>query len=101
VDVAGNVLLAGGIDGLVDFGGGQLAGFGAQDVFIAKFDASGGDIWAKRFGDAQDHQLAFGVAADPSANVLVTGEFLGTIDFGAGPVTSAGAWDLFLAKFAP
>jgi hypothetical protein len=101
VDAAGNVVLTGGIAGQVDFGGGPLAGFGAQDIFVAKFQSDGALLWAKRFGDDQDHQIGNGVAADSALNVVVTGEFLGTVDFGSGPLTSAGGWDLFFAKFAP
>ncbi|RZK45897.1 MAG: hypothetical protein EOO59_20190, partial [Hymenobacter sp.] len=38
---------------------------------------------------------------DASGNVYVTGRFSGTIAFGSTPLTSAGHYDLFLAKFLP
>jgi hypothetical protein len=53
--------------------------------------------WASRAGDASD-QTALGVAFDPQGNVLVTGSFHGTIDWGGGPLVSAGGSDIFLVK---
>ena len=55
-------------------------------------------LWSKRFGDGDD-QHARSVAVDASGNVIVTGYFYGTIDFGGGALTSAGGGDIFVAKF--
>jgi hypothetical protein len=41
----------------------------------------------------------FGVAVDGSGDVIVTGYFDDTVDFGGGPLSSAGGWDIFLVKF--
>jgi hypothetical protein len=41
------------------------------------------------------------VAADASGNVLVTGRFERTVDFGGGPLTSTGGDDVFLLKLHP
>jgi hypothetical protein len=38
------------------------------------------------------------VAVDGAGNVLLTGDFDGTVDFGGGPLTSAGSDDIFVAK---
>ena len=38
------------------------------------------------------------VAVDGSGNVHITGRFQGTVDFGAGNVTSAGGNDVFVTK---
>jgi hypothetical protein len=82
----------------VDFGGGTLTSAGEQDIFLAKFDGNGTHLWSQRFGDADD-QWCYSVASDPSGNVVVTGFFYGTVDFGGGLLTSAGLEDIFLAKF--
>jgi hypothetical protein len=37
---------------------------------------------------------------DGSGNVLVTGPFNGTVNFGGGGLTSAGGSDIFVAKFS-
>lgn len=99
VDAAGNVFITGDFFGSVDFGGGPLSGAGAGDIFLAKFDADGNHIWSKRFGDA-GIQNGTSVAADDAGNVLVTGNFQGTVDLGGGPLTSVpGSLDIFLVKF--
>jgi len=38
---------------------------------------------------------------DSYGNIYALGYFLDTVDFGAGPLTSAGSWDIYLVKFAP
>ncbi|MBI4702640.1 MAG: hypothetical protein HY744_16080, partial [Deltaproteobacteria bacterium] len=100
VDGAGNVFLASGFDGTVDFGGGPLVSAGNWDVFVAKLDQDGKHLWSKHFGDAES-QWAYGVAVDTAGSVLVTGEFYGTVDFGGGPLASAGNDDIFVAKLEP
>lgn len=100
VDWAGNAILTGSFGGTADFGGGPLTGAGASDVFVAKYDTRGVHLWSQRFGDAS-RQYSAGVAVDAFGNVVVTGYFQGTVDFGAGPLTSAGGYDIFVAKFDP
>jgi hypothetical protein len=99
-DPMGNVIVAGDIDGTVDFGGGPLAPAGGADAFVVKLDASGTHVWSKRFGDP-DFQIARGVAADAAGNVVVAGELAGSVDFGGGARTSKGNTDAFVALFDP
>lgn len=100
VDASGNVIAAGHYEGTVEFGGDALTSAGIMDIFIAKFGSDGAHIWSKRFGDMVS-QLARGVTVDVSENVVVTGEFRGTVDFGGGALTSAGDNDIYVAKFGP
>jgi hypothetical protein len=44
---------------------------------------------------------AYDVALDGSGGVVVAGAFTGTMNFGGGPLASAGLYDIFLAKFDP
>jgi hypothetical protein len=101
VDVAGNLLVTGDFTGAVKFGGPPILSAGVQDVFLAKLEPGGGDVWSERFGDPGSTQTSAGVATDASNNVLVAGYFSGSIDFGPGPLVSMGAMDIFVAKFAP
>jgi hypothetical protein len=56
--------------------------------------------WSGGFGDTSA-QHARAVASDIEGNIIVVGEFSGTVDFGTGPLTSTqGAWELFVAKFS-
>lgn len=99
VNRSGDVFLAGYFFGTVDFGGGPLTSVGGGgDVFLAKFDGAGNHVWSKRFGDAVT-QVGSSVAVDPLGSVLLAGYFEGTVDFGGGPLISAGNGDVFLAKF--
>jgi hypothetical protein len=98
VDGLGNVIITGGFDGTVNFGGGALTSAGAKDIFVAKFDPSGLHVWSDDFGDPA-WQLPVGVASDDAGNVFIAGTFMGSVNFGAGDMTSAGGMDIYIAKF--
>lgn len=100
IDGSGNTIITGYFSGAVNFGGGLLTSAGNYDIFLAKFDSDGGHIWSKSFGDASD-QSARSVTCDGSGNVVVTGDFYGSTNFGGGALTSAGSRDIFIAKFKP
>jgi hypothetical protein len=102
VDPSGNVIVVGNLSGGADFGGGTISSNGLlNDIFVAKFSPTGTHLWSKRFGDSTDQQC-FGVATDPSGNVIITGFFNGSVDFGGGHViTTGGAEDVYLAKLDP
>ncbi|APR88018.1 Hypothetical protein A7982_13367 [Minicystis rosea] len=100
IDPFGNVGLAVTLSGTADLGSGPLTSAGTSDVAIAKYDPAGAPLWSRRFGDAAA-QTPKGVAFTPSGAFAITGIFLGTTDFGAGPVTSGGGEDLGLALFGP
>lgn len=102
VGSAGELVLAGGFYDSVDFGGGTLFSAGPADIFVAALDAGGAHSWSQRFGDASSSsntgpQQASAVAIDPAGNIIVAGEFHGTVDFGTGPLVSSGD-DIFVAK---
>jgi hypothetical protein len=99
VDRFGGIVLVGDFATTLNFGGAALTSAGGTDLFVAKLDPMGGHVWSKRAGDAAA-QSASGVAADESG-VLVAGAFAGSIDLGAGALTSAGGTDAFVAKLAP
>jgi len=99
-DGSNNAIITGYFFGTANFGGGSLTSAGSADIFVAKFGPSGNHIWSKRFGDSSSQQVGESVAADGAGNVIVTGQFIGTVDFGGGPLTDGGAGnpDIFLAK---
>jgi len=53
---------------------------------------------SRRFGD-EARQLLHGLAADAHGNILMVGDFWGSIDFGGSTLQSDGDRDIFLAKF--
>jgi hypothetical protein len=98
VDGSGTVVVTGYFQGTVNFGGGNLVSAGSGDIFVAIYNASGLHHWSQRFGSA-GADLGLAVALDGSGNVVVTGAFQGTVDFGGGNLVSAGSWDIFVAKY--
>ncbi len=96
-DPFGYVIVAGDFYGTVNFGGSDLVSAGFSDIFVVKFDAAGAHQWSKRFGDLPG-QNAYGVATDLDSDVIITGAFGGTVNFGGGDLTSAGGADIFVAK---
>ncbi|APR87236.1 Tryptophan synthase alpha chain [Minicystis rosea] len=97
VDTAGNVYLTGMLVGQLDLGGGPITSAGNNDVFVAKLDTNGNQLWGKRFGDGNT-QVARALTLDGASNVLVTGQFAGSIGFGGPTLTSNGLFDAFLIK---
>jgi hypothetical protein len=109
VDSSGSVYVTGEFRETVDFDPGSGVdnhiSNGSCDVFLSKFDSSGGFLLAKVWGGT-DWDEGYGVATDGSGNVLVTGYFGGTVDFdpaaaGVDNHTSNGNADVFVSKFAP
>jgi hypothetical protein len=93
---------------VTDFGNGHTAtSTGGRDVFIAAYDLSGACVLLITFGGSGD-DIAYGVAVDTADNIIVTGSFQQTTDFtgnGNGTqnvtkLTSAGAIDIFVAKYS-
>lgn len=98
-DGDGAVIVTGKFGGEVDFGGGPMSAGGNTDVFVVKLDADGAHLWSRRIGGA-DVDMGTDIAVDGAGNVVVTGQFRGTVDFGGGPLTSAGDHDIFVAKYS-
>lgn len=105
LDASGNVYTTGFFEGTVDFdpgaGTANLVSAGEFDVFVTKFDPDGNFVWAKRFGGAGPDNGA-GIAVDAGGNVVVTGNFVFTVDFDPGAGTfnlaSVNDFDAFVVK---
>ncbi len=96
-DSKNNLLVTGQFSSPVDFGGGPLTPVGT-DLFIAKLTTNGQHVWSRSF-KGSGTKSGQAIAVDRKDNLVVTGQFSGTVDFGGGQLTSAGT-DLFVAKFA-
>jgi hypothetical protein len=96
-DAVGNVYVTGYYFGTVDFGGGALTS-NAWDILLAKYTANGAHVWSKRMGGSS-YDMGQAITVDGQGNLIVGGQFAGTADFGGGPLTSAGGYDGFVAKY--
>jgi hypothetical protein len=98
IDSRGDVVLTGFFLGAIDFGFGALRGQGAEDIFVAKLSgADGHGLWGKSFGRGSG-DIGYAIAVDGADNAIVTGSFIGSVDFGGGALTSNGE-EGFLAKY--
>lgn len=100
VDGEGNVVATGYFEGTMNLGGDDLVSQGEYDIFVVKFSPEGDHLWSQRFGDWND-QSDISVAVDGEGNVLVTGDFEGTMNLGGDDLVSQGDDDLFVAKLSP
>jgi cysteine-rich repeat protein len=100
VDAEGKVLVAGAFEEQLNVGGGDLFSQGDDDIFLAMLTPDGDHLWSLRFGD-DAQQVIRALAVDGQGNVIVTGEFEGTMNLGGDDLTSQGLSDLFVAKFSP
>ncbi|WP_437663497.1 hypothetical protein [Sorangium sp. So ce1182] len=95
-----NMILAGSFAGAMDLGGATLRG--DRSLFVAKLDGAGNHIWSKRLGGASElDPLFLSVAVDPTTDdVVLAGNFKGTIDFGGASLTntSDGRRPAFVAR---
>ncbi len=96
-DSDGNVYMTGHFQGSASFGSFTLINSGGMDIFIAKMDAVGNWLWAKRAGGS-DQDTGYGIRIDSNDNIYVTGLFQSTADFGSFTLTSSGGSDIFVAK---
>lgn len=99
-DALGDVYLIGGYGEEGHFDGPALldhTGFVA--TFVARYSA-GAYVWAKGY-TGTSYVYGNGLEVDAAGNVLVAGYFWDTADFDLGPVSTAGASDVFLLEIAP
>jgi hypothetical protein len=69
---------------------------GAQDFFVAKYNASGALSWLSQMGVSTKTSSASGVSVDPSGNTYVAGSTSGGLN--GNSVT--GSYDYFIAKYS-
>lgn len=96
-DALGNVYLTGYFRDTATFGTTTLISTGQGDMFVAKLSANGSYLWAMQ-GGSSGVVRSNDVAVDSSGNVYVSGAFLDTATFGNTTLTSAGDYDVFVAK---
>lgn len=103
-------MITGYFSGTATFGAGEtgartLSSAGAKDIAVAMYNPDGTLAWAAKAGGAGE-DWGWGVLALSNGACFVAGSFEGTATFGAGEtyqtqLVSAGAKDIFLAKYNP
>jgi len=102
-DISGNVIITGYfLSSTITFGSSILTNAGAADIFVAKYDNLGNELWAKSAGGVSD-QVPSDISTDVGGNLFISGSFMGsTIAFGNFILTNANSnshEDIFIAKY--
>lgn len=99
-DNSGSTYTTGYFSTAAQINGQNLSVVGLTDMFLTKIDVFGDNVWSiSAGGSGSDRGL--GVAVDGSGNVLVSGFFTGSMNFGNGvSITSNGnSRDIYVAKY--
>jgi len=102
-DASGNVFVTGWFSSpTLTFGSSIITHAGSgYDIFIAKYDPNGNELWAKKAGGLNDDG-GLGVCTDANGNVIITGYFKSSsVTFDTVTLTNAGNYNIFLAKYDP
>ena len=78
-----------------------------QDIYLSKYSSQGALQWAFALGDTFKTDSAKGVSVGPDGNVVIGGQFSGTIDADPGSgaslltgVADSTQWNSFIAKYS-
>lgn len=93
----GSSIVTGAFRSSASFGTRTLSSRGERDVFVGKLSVAGEWVWATRAGGVGD-DVASDVSVLADGSAIVTGSFQGSASFGATTLTSAGSYDVFVAK---
>jgi len=104
-DAAGNFFTTGHFSDTVDFdpnvGVVNIISNGSNDFFVQKLNSNGDLIWANSTGGSSV-EYGYSITTDKNDNVIITGAFVGTVDFNPGPgineLTGLSGNEIFLQK---
>jgi hypothetical protein len=94
LDASNNILLTGSFTDTIHFDSNEIVASGGQDMFVARYDSSGNfmNVVHQGYGEGND------ITCDVNGAVLITGDFMNSIDFGSTTLESHGSLDAFVAK---
>lgn len=70
------------------------------DGFIACYTNLGAFVWVRQIGSTTARDAVNGIAFDSGGNLVVCGEFGGTVNFGGVSLISYGGTDAFVARYS-
>ncbi len=105
ISVSGQLIIGGTFRGSADFdpssGEAALTSNGEADVFVLALDQDGNFNWVRSFG-GPEREAINDLKIDIEDNILITGEYLDSVDFDPGPgmqmATSNGQRDFYFLK---
>lgn len=103
IDKDNNVILSGYFSHNVNIGSTELLSNGYDDVFVAKYAASGSSSWAINAGGTH-WDYARGIEVDSDGNYILVGYFYGAASFGDFDLKAHGGnfdYDSYIATISP
>ena len=94
----GDVVVGASFGGTVDFGGGARTSAAFVDGVVWVLGTDGSYRWDHVYAGATDNERVDAVSVDCAGNIVATGMFTGSVDFGGGARTSAGNRDAFVVS---
>ena len=98
IDGSNNIIIGGSVSGDVNFGGGNRSVSG-QRGFVLALTSSGVYRWDKVFSGT-NNSITYAVAVDSSGDVVCTGLFDGTANFGNGNIAAPAVNSAFVVKLS-
>jgi hypothetical protein len=87
IDTKDNMYVTGSFNGILDCdptsGISNITSAGLDDAFLCKIDTSGALIWKKHIGSTTK-EVGKKIGTDTTGNVILTGQFINTVDFDPG-----------------
>ena len=103
LDASNNVYVGGNMGSNCYLDNDTLYANGFNDLFLAKYDNAGNELWSKNFGGTNTfNNMEYGgvIAVDNANNCLYyTGNYFGSLTIDAFTISSLGGLDIFIAKF--
>lgn len=98
-DIEGNVYISGKFENSLTIEGQNdaILSNGMADIMLVKYDKNGQWEWTKQFGSTLEDNI-FDAECDNQGNVVISGYFQGTVEFGDFTLTSQGGFDMVVAK---
>lgn len=84
----GSVVISGYFDEWLRVGSERRVPTGLYSAFIAVRDADGHEKWQRWFGNEESTVFLRTTSVDANGDLVVTGEFEGSLDFGGGPLVT-------------
>lgn len=99
LDSDGNIYVTGSYNDQTNFVDTLLTSeSGNHNLFVAKFNSNGDKIWV-RTAEGFDEVHGYGIVSDAVGNTFVVGEFEGSVSLQGVSMTSAGLYDVLIAKY--
>jgi hypothetical protein len=104
MDASSNTFITGYFDTQISFGGNVQSDLDYSDVFVAKLDPLGKQVYLTVF-PSHSNEYADAIAVDASGSAVVTGSYekndTGDADFGSGPLPTSATSNVFVLKLDP